>query len=142
MDLSGLEFHVGSHYFQNVCLHGFRIRKLGLGGSLIVQDAVSNTDYSTDFFLNSVIFPQVKHLTRDWRTTAYALRHSTLLELNDEGRKVRRRLSVPVFASESLPSRMLLLSELQSWPELAVLEGGAGDCSEGGATQQEQLMKL
>ncbi|XP_067105748.1 la-related protein 6a [Osmerus mordax] len=87
-------------------------------------------------------FKKVKHLTRDWRTTAYALRHSTLLELNDEGRKVRRRLSVPVFASESLPSRMLLLSELQSWPELAVLEGGAGDCSEGGATQQEQLMKL
>ena len=86
MDLSGLEFHVGSHYFQNVCLHGFRIRKLGLGGSLIVQDAVSNTDYSTDFFLNSVLFPQVKHLTSDWRTTAYALSHSTLLGLNAECR--------------------------------------------------------
>ncbi|XP_029495416.2 la-related protein 6-like [Oncorhynchus nerka] len=88
-------------------------------------------------------FKKVKHLTRDWRTTAYALRHSTILELNDEGRKVRRRSTVPVFASESLPSRMLLLSELQSWPELGVaMEGGAGDGSEGGATQQEQLMKL
>ncbi|KAK6294384.1 hypothetical protein J4Q44_G00352140 [Coregonus suidteri] len=88
-------------------------------------------------------FKKVKHLTRDWRTTAYALRHSTILELNDEGRKVRRRSTVPVFASESLPSRMLLLSELQSWPELGVaMECGAGDGSEGGATQQEQLMKL
>ncbi|XP_071753473.2 la-related protein 6a [Centroberyx gerrardi] len=89
-------------------------------------------------------FKKVKHLTRDWRTTAYALRHSTILELNDEGRKVRRRSMVPVFASESLPSRMLLLSDLQSWPELAALEGGNGDNggSEGGATQQEQLMKL
>ncbi|XP_038825802.1 la-related protein 6a [Salvelinus namaycush] len=88
-------------------------------------------------------FKKVKHLTRDWRTTAYALRHSTILELNDEGRKVRRRSTVPVFASESLPSRMLLLSELQSWPELGVaMEGGAGDGRDGGATQQEQLMKL
>ncbi|XP_022054860.1 la-related protein 6a [Acanthochromis polyacanthus] len=86
-------------------------------------------------------FKKVKHLTRDWRTTAYALRHSKILELNDEGRKVRRKSAVPVFASESLPSRMLLLSDLQRWPELAALtkENGSG---EGGATQQEQLMKL
>ncbi|XP_072236243.1 la-related protein 6a [Leuresthes tenuis] len=86
-------------------------------------------------------FKKVKHLTRDWRTTAYALKHSKILELNDEGRKVRRKLAVPVFASESLPSRMLLLSDLQKWPELAALtkENGNG---EGGPTQQEQLMKL
>ncbi|KAM9860398.1 la-related protein 6a [Aulostomus maculatus] len=89
-------------------------------------------------------FKKVKHLTRDWRTTAYALRHSNILELNDEGRKVRRKSAVPVFASESLPSRMLLLSDLQRWPELAALTGGSKDNggSEGGATQQEQLMKL
>ncbi|XP_074517816.1 la-related protein 6a [Sebastes fasciatus] len=86
-------------------------------------------------------FKKVKHLTRDWRTTAYALRHSKILELNDEGRKVRRKSAVPVFASESLPSRMLLLSDLQSWPELAALTKDNGG-SEGGATQQEQLMKL
>lgn len=84
---------------------------------------------------------QVKHLTRDWRTTAYALRHSTVLELNDEGRKVRRQSAVPVFASESLPSRMLLLSDLQSWPELAALKG-CGKEGVGGSIQQEQLMKL
>uniref|UniRef100_A0A3P8VYJ1 La ribonucleoprotein 6, translational regulator a n=1 Tax=Cynoglossus semilaevis TaxID=244447 RepID=A0A3P8VYJ1_CYNSE len=86
-------------------------------------------------------FKKVKHLTRDWRTTAYALRHSKILELNDEGRKVRRKSAVPVFASESLPSRMLLLSDLQRWPELAALtkDNGGG---EGVATQQEQLMKL
>ncbi|CAL8243292.1 unnamed protein product [Lota lota] len=91
-------------------------------------------------------FKKVKHLTRDWRTTAYALRHSAVLELNDEGRKVRRQTAVPVFASESLPSRMLLLSDLQSWPELAALKGGAVGGEEGGgggaAVQQEQLMKL
>ncbi|KAE8297367.1 La-related protein 6 Acheron [Larimichthys crocea] len=86
-------------------------------------------------------FKKVKHLTRDWRTTAYALRHSKILELNDEGRKVRRKSAVPVFASESLPSRMLLLSDLQRWPELAALTKDNGG-SEGGATQQEQLMKL
>ncbi|KAI4885220.1 hypothetical protein NFI96_016210 [Prochilodus magdalenae] len=91
-------------------------------------------------------FKKVKHLTRDWRTTAYALRQSNLLELNDEGRKVRRRTSVPVFASESLPSRMLLLSELQRWPELGVAlagGGGPGDGSPGGGiAQQERLMEL
>lgn len=89
-------------------------------------------------------FKKVKHLTRDWRTTAYALRHSNILELNDEGRKVRRKSAVPVFASESLPSRMLLLSDLQRWPELAALTGVTKENggSEGGATQQEQLMKL
>uniref|UniRef100_A0A3B4TWS2 La ribonucleoprotein 6, translational regulator a n=2 Tax=Seriola dumerili TaxID=41447 RepID=A0A3B4TWS2_SERDU len=86
-------------------------------------------------------FKKVKHLTRDWRTTAYALRHSKILELNDEGRKVRRKSAVPVFASESLPSRMLLLSDLQRWPELAALTKDNGG-SAGGATQQEQLMKL
>ncbi|XP_041648424.1 la-related protein 6a [Cheilinus undulatus] len=86
-------------------------------------------------------FKKVKHLTRDWRTTAYALRHSKILELNDEGRKVRRKSTVPVFASESLPSRMLLLSDLQRWPELAALTKENGG-NEGGATQQEQLMKL
>ncbi|XP_019935852.2 la-related protein 6a [Paralichthys olivaceus] len=86
-------------------------------------------------------FKKVKHLTRDWRTTAYALRHSKILELNDEGRKVRRKSAVPVFASESLPSRMLLLSDLQQWPELAALTKD-NEGNEGGATQQEQLMKL
>ena len=89
----------------------------------------------------SVVSLQVKHLTRDWRTTAYALRHSKMLELNEEGRKVRRKSAVPVFASESLPSRMLLVSDLQKWPELASLTKDNG-VSEGAATQQEQLMKL
>ncbi|XP_051513008.1 la-related protein 6a [Myxocyprinus asiaticus] len=88
-------------------------------------------------------FKKVKHLTRDWRTTAYALRHSNLLELNDEGRKVRRRSTVPVFASESLPSRMLLLSELKCWPELGMALGGEGNGGSGaGPTQQEHLMEL
>ncbi|KAK6476659.1 la-related protein 6-like isoform X1, partial [Huso huso] len=84
-------------------------------------------------------FKKVKHLTRDWRTTAYALHHSQLLELNEEGRKVRRKAAVPVFASENLPSRMLLVSELHLWPELAGAAGGQN--SAGGAAQQEKLME-
>ncbi|KAJ8340643.1 hypothetical protein SKAU_G00352760 [Synaphobranchus kaupii] len=103
-------------------------------------------------------FKKVKHLTRDWRTTAYALRQSSMLELNEEGRKVRRRTLVPVFASESLPSRMLLLSELQHWPELGMAQRGGGVTADagtrpeggdsgaggngGGAAQQEPLMEV
>uniref|UniRef100_A0A8C2IR59 La ribonucleoprotein 6, translational regulator a n=1 Tax=Cyprinus carpio TaxID=7962 RepID=A0A8C2IR59_CYPCA len=107
------------------------------------EDEIGRHDKSRSYLkkVKCVLFPspQVKHLTRDWRTTAYALRHSELLELNDEGRKVRRKTTVPVFASESLPSRMLLLSELKRWPELGVALGGNGDA---GATQQERLMEL
>ncbi|XP_028679020.1 la-related protein 6a [Erpetoichthys calabaricus] len=82
-------------------------------------------------------FKKVKHLTRDWRTTAFALRHSQLLELNEEGRKVRRKTPVPIFASENLPSRMLLVTDLHLWPELGVVvvENNTGP------TQQEKIME-
>ncbi|XP_067871795.1 la-related protein 6a isoform X2 [Heterodontus francisci] len=64
---------------------------------------------------------QVKHLTRDWQTTAFALKHSELLELNEEGRKVRRKTAVPVFPSENLPSRMLLVHDMHMCPEFQAL---------------------
>uniref|UniRef100_A0A4W3I6I3 La-related protein 6-like n=2 Tax=Callorhinchus milii TaxID=7868 RepID=A0A4W3I6I3_CALMI len=64
---------------------------------------------------------KVKHLTRDWRTTAHALKLSETLELNEEGRKVRRKVAVPVFPSENLPSRMLLVYDMQKCPELQAL---------------------
>ncbi|XP_051484987.1 la-related protein 6 [Apus apus] len=57
-------------------------------------------------------FKKVKHLTRDWRTTAYALKYSDTLELNDDNRKVRRITPVPVFSSENLPTRMLLVYDI------------------------------
>ncbi|XP_077174478.1 la-related protein 6 isoform X2 [Paroedura picta] len=57
-------------------------------------------------------FKKVKHLTRDWRTTAYALKFSEVLELNEDHRKVRRNTPVPVFPSENLPSKMLLIYDL------------------------------
>ncbi|XP_042199004.1 la-related protein 6a [Callorhinchus milii] len=66
-------------------------------------------------------FKKVKHLTRDWRTTAHALKLSETLELNEEGRKVRRKVAVPVFPSENLPSRMLLVYDMQKCPELQAL---------------------
>ncbi|XP_013913114.1 PREDICTED: la-related protein 6 [Thamnophis sirtalis] len=55
---------------------------------------------------------QIKQLTRDWRTTAYALKYSDVLEMNEDGRKVRRSTPVPVFPSENLPSRMLLVYDI------------------------------
>ncbi|XP_055514208.1 la-related protein 6b [Leucoraja erinacea] len=40
-------------------------------------------------------FKKIKILTKDWKVTAYALSYSNLLEINQEGTKVRRRNPVP-----------------------------------------------
>ncbi|XP_049633856.1 la-related protein 6 isoform X2 [Suncus etruscus] len=66
-------------------------------------------------------FKKVKHLTRDWRTTAYALKYSVILELNEDHRKVRRTTPVPLFPNENLPSKMLLLYDLYLSPKLWAL---------------------
>ncbi|XP_071611129.1 la-related protein 6 isoform X2 [Heliangelus exortis] len=89
--------------------------------------------------LGAVRTLQVKHLTRDWRTTAYALKYSDTLELNDDNRKVRRNTPVPVFPSENLPTRMLLVYDIHMIPELQPL-----DKQENGCTQErimEHLLK-
>lgn len=81
-------------------------------------------------------FFQVKHLTRDWRTTAYALKYSDVLELNEDSRKVRRKTPVPVFPSENLPSKMLLVYDIHQTSDLHSLEEGqANGCV------QERLME-
>ncbi|XP_040825880.1 la-related protein 6 isoform X1 [Ochotona curzoniae] len=59
---------------------------------------------------------KVKHLTRDWRTTAHALKFSGILELNEDQRKVRRTTPVPLFPNENLPSKMLLVYDLHLAP--------------------------
>ncbi|XP_053573521.1 la-related protein 6 [Bombina bombina] len=85
-------------------------------------------------------FKKVKHLTRDWRTTAYALRYSNVLELNEDNRKIRRKTPVPVFPSENLPSKMLLVYDLHFIPELQ----GLNKEQENGGMQEkimEQLLK-
>ncbi|KAG8440409.1 hypothetical protein GDO86_006240 [Hymenochirus boettgeri] len=87
-------------------------------------------------------FKKVKHLTRDWRTTAYALRYSNLLELNEDNRKIRRKMPVPVFPSENLPSKMLLVYDLHCIPELQF--HCLGKEQENGGMQEkimEQLLK-
>lgn len=56
--------------------------------------------------------PQVKYLTRDWRLTLYALQFSELLEVNEEGTKVRRRIPVPESLLSIPPSKLLLAWEL------------------------------
>uniref|UniRef100_A0A8D0L7L9 La ribonucleoprotein 6, translational regulator n=1 Tax=Sphenodon punctatus TaxID=8508 RepID=A0A8D0L7L9_SPHPU len=83
-------------------------------------------------------FKKVKHLTRDWRTTAYALKYSDILELNEDNRKVRRNTPVPVFASESLPSKMLLVYDIHLISELQVLEKG----QENGCVQEKIMEHL
>lgn len=51
---------------------------------------------------------QVKYLTRDWRLTLYALRFSKLLEVNQEGTKVRRRVPIPDSILNIPPTKLLL----------------------------------
>ncbi|XP_065602055.1 la-related protein 6-like [Cyrtonyx montezumae] len=53
-------------------------------------------------------FKKVKYLTRDWRLTLYALRFSELLEVNQEGTKVRRRVPIPDSLLSVPPSKLLL----------------------------------
>ncbi|NWI31815.1 LARP6 protein, partial [Sula dactylatra] len=57
-------------------------------------------------------FKKVKYLTRDWRLTLYALQFSELLEVNEEGTKVRRRVPVPEALLSIPPSKLLLAWEL------------------------------
>ncbi|XP_009887453.1 PREDICTED: la-related protein 6-like [Charadrius vociferus] len=57
-------------------------------------------------------FKKVKYLTRDWRLTLYALQFSELLEVNEEGTKVRRRVPVPESLLSVPPSKLLLAWEL------------------------------
>nr|XP_045016476.1 la-related protein 6 isoform X1 [Jaculus jaculus] len=66
-------------------------------------------------------FKKVKHLTRDWRTTAHALKYSVTLELNEDHRKVRRTTPVPLFPNENLPSKMLLVYDLHQSSKLWAL---------------------
>ncbi|NWI94492.1 LARP6 protein, partial [Pitta sordida] len=63
-------------------------------------------------------FKKVKHLTRDWRTTAYALKYSDTLELSDDNKKVRRNTPVPLFPSENVPTGMLLVYDIHMVSEL------------------------
>ncbi|KAM8998301.1 la-related protein 6 isoform 1-T1 [Ara ararauna] len=79
-------------------------------------------------------FKKVKHLTHDWRTTAYALRYSDSLELNDDNKKVRRNTPVPVFPSENLPTRMLLVYDIHMVSELQALKQENG-------CMQERIME-
>nr|XP_005989902.1 PREDICTED: la-related protein 6-like [Latimeria chalumnae] len=53
-------------------------------------------------------FKRVKNLTRDWKVVLQALRSSELLEVNEEGTKVRRKKPVPQCLLSVPPTRMLL----------------------------------
>ncbi|XP_026884260.2 la-related protein 6-like [Electrophorus electricus] len=61
-------------------------------------------------------FKKIKHLTKDWRVTAHALRHSSKLEVNEEGNKVRRLEPVPESVLFQAPSRLLLVWNFTDLP--------------------------
>lgn len=52
-------------------------------------------------------FKRVKHLTKDWRVVAEALRRSTKLEINELGTKLRRIDPLPAY-DETTPSRTVV----------------------------------
>ena len=56
-------------------------------------------------------FKKVKSLTKDFRVVAYSLRQSTKLEVNDEGKKVRRKDPLPEW-DETTPSRSVVAVNL------------------------------
>ncbi|XP_032662082.1 la-related protein 6-like [Chelonoidis abingdonii] len=57
-------------------------------------------------------FKKVKYLTRDWRLTLYSLQFSELLEVNEEGTKVRRKIPIPESLLSIPPSKLLLAWDL------------------------------
>lgn len=56
-------------------------------------------------------FKRMKSLTKDYRAVAYSLRNSENLEVNEEGRKVRRKEPLPEF-DETTPSRSVVVINL------------------------------
>lgn len=52
-------------------------------------------------------FKRVKHLTKDWRVVAEALKRSSKLEINDAGTKLRRTEPLPAY-DETTPSRTVV----------------------------------
>lgn len=52
-------------------------------------------------------FKRVKHLTKDWRVVAEALKRSTKLEINEPGTKLRRVEPLPPY-DETTPSRTVV----------------------------------
>lgn len=77
-------------------------------------------------------YKKVKHLTRDWRVVAHALKDSESLELNPEGTKVRRRHPLPQEMDEDTrPFRTLLAvdvsRELANMNALAEFFGKFGE---------------
>ncbi|XP_032521917.1 la-related protein 6 [Danaus plexippus] len=52
-------------------------------------------------------FKRVKHLTKDWRVVAEALKRSTKLEINEPGTKLRRTDPLPAY-DETTPSRTVV----------------------------------
>lgn len=56
-------------------------------------------------------FKKMKSLTKDYRVVAYSLRQSELLEVNEEGKKVRRTQPLPDY-DETTPSRSVVAINL------------------------------
>lgn len=56
-------------------------------------------------------FKRVKHLTKDWRVVAYALKRSKKLQVNETGTKLRRTDPLPKY-DETTPSRTVVAVQM------------------------------
>ena len=77
-------------------------------------------------------FKRVKHISRDWRVVAFAMRHSTKLEVNETATKVRRLEALPEH-DETITSRTIVAVNLPlenpTIASVSELFGACGDIS-------------
>ncbi|XP_039622985.1 la-related protein 6b isoform X1 [Polypterus senegalus] len=74
-------------------------------------------------------FKKVKYLTRDWQATRHALSYSRILEVNEEGTKVRRKEPVPESLLAIPPSKILLAWNLQDDSQVNKPSGSGQICT-------------
>ena len=65
---------------------------------------------------------KVKAITKDWTTVQESVRHSTLLEVNDDGTKIRRLAPVPQVDYSRLPKTIIITDYENEEPTVGELE--------------------
>lgn len=74
-------------------------------------------------------FKRVKHLTKDWRVVAEALKKSVKLEVNEAGTKLRRTDPLPAH-DETAPSRTVVVARLPDRPTVEMVSRLFASCGE------------
>ena len=65
---------------------------------------------------------KVKAITKDWTTVQESVRHSTLLELNEDGTKIRRLAPVPQVDYSRLPKTIIITNYESQEPKVEDIE--------------------